>query len=208
MEGKILDDRAVLARVSFDPRSGRLGPPPAEGREVVRETELAYVASGLRREIAKSVRWAPDFTFMGGEVRGRAGRCGAPEERRCVLSMLSLEAALLPVVTLGLVKTLYSSWIFCSLFRRPTLSIFGEVFTLEDLVGGDYEAPFRLPRRAANELVVASIVGFMMFTNLRAPAEPIVYALDASPWKGAVVSTGMSEEAARELYLRRDTRGG
>ena len=48
--------------------------------------------------------------------------------------MLSLEAALLPVVTLSLIKTLYSSWIFCSLFRRPTLSIFGEVFTLEDLV--------------------------------------------------------------------------
>ena len=53
----------------------------------------------------------------------------------------------------------------------------------------DLTTSFTLPWRTANELALAAVLAPLAITGLRVPVASKIWALDASPTKGAYVST-------------------
>ena len=87
------------------------------------------------------------------------------------------------------------------MYRRPTAVCFCklcEVTHRQDVAELDQDELFRLPRAAADELVVASVLAPLMASNLAAELRPKLYASDASLAKGAVVSAPLAGSAERK----------
>ena len=91
------------------------------------------------------------------------------------------------------------------LYRRPTMALFGDVYNVR---GPTPSTVIPTTGRVRGELVMAALLSPFMVTNLRASADPHLYAMDASPWLGAVCRTWVGEPAARKMFLRKEAKGG
>ena len=72
----------------------------------------------------------------------------------------------------------------------------------------DLTTTFTLPRRTANELALAAVLAPLAVTDLRVPVASKIWALDASPTKGAYVSTPGTAALRRALWRHGERRGG
>jgi hypothetical protein len=142
--------------------------------------------------------------MLGAEILGKEGLVGAPHERRLALASLSLLAAGSPVMSAKLAASLAGCWTSVFMFRRSLMVVLHELYAVAH---GDMNAVYNLPRMAADELVLASLLSPLAVPDLRAKVPTTVWAMDASPSAGAFVSTKVSKATARTLW-RHHTRGG
>ena len=221
LQGLVIDDYFVITQEPAE----RLREIETEGprantlcRERLEQALEVYKKHGVIGSPEKDVANALLFTVAGAQVDStrRALRQGlvtaaSPAEKRCALSWATLSAAALPVTSRGLLERLVGSWVHCMMYRRPTVSCFSKIYKVihsEEAQAFDQDEIFRLPRAAADELVVASILSPLMASNLAAKLQPRLFASDASLAKGAIVSTPLSESEAELLWRTAERKGG
>jgi hypothetical protein len=107
---------------------------------------------------------------------------GSPAARRIALSCLSLRVAGKDRISASLGAVLGGSWISVFMYRRPLMVVLDHLLQYGTM---DLSSTFTLPRRTANELVLAAVLAPVAVTDLRVPIAPKIWALDASPTKGA-----------------------
>lgn len=93
----------------------------------------------------------------------------------------------------------------CFLFRRPLLAVLERSY-VEAMPHS--HAVVRLAPALRQELQLAALLLLVAESDLRAPAVPAVWSLDASPWRGATVRAPATEAQSRALRLAGTRRGG
>eukprot|EP00435_Cladocopium_sp_Y103_P055970 s92_g18.t1 len=145
------------------------------------------------------------------EVR-RLGLCtlGTPVQKRLAMALVSLELARLRFTSDSLHLCLLGGWVNAMLFRRPVMSLFSEAFLLADAQKVEQDAPkvIPLPRKVAQEFVLASVLCPFFATDLSATFPEEIYATDSSDRKGAVVCAEVGEEVTRALWRTSRKKGG
>ena len=94
-------------------------------------------------------------------------------------------------------------WAFACQSRRPMFSLFQEAYRVGHLDGKARE-PFQLPLALRTELEVASVLGLLAVSDLKAQVSPIVYGTGASPSGAGVVACDVRQDVAKELRRRAD----
>ena len=141
---------------------------------------------------------------LGGEVDGEVGSVGSPRVRRCVFMILLLYASSLQWVSAYLVEALLGNVTFSFLFRRPLLAVLQTIFSNAE---ADRSRLRPLSRAAAGELTLAALLLPLAQSDLRAPALPGVWSVDASPEGGGITHAAASPAQAQELFRLREKRG-
>ena len=197
----------------------------AQGREVdfsssesfkrLQRARLAYQNHGLPGSPEKDVVAETLFKAAGAEVDSNEavvelGLClvGAPLQKRLALSLASLRTASLRGISSQLAARLSGSWVSVLLYRRPLSSIVSDLFA----VGAGAEMNLEnvvvpLTRKVAQELAMLAAVVPLLVTDVSAPVDREIFATDASLQKGAFVSTVVSEQEAKALWLGCDKKG-
>ena len=93
---------------------------------------------------------------------------------------------------------LTGSWIPVAMHRRPLMVLFHSIYKF---LPGDGRDVVPLPRRAAEDLLLAAVFAPLAWTNTRAEVQPVAWAMDASPTAGAFGFTSVPKEVAEELWL-------
>eukprot|EP00435_Cladocopium_sp_Y103_P043042 s6_g12.t1 len=174
-----------------------------------------YDAEGVLGSPEKDVIGSRHFKVVGAEVDAspRTQSLGltsvaAPLQKRVALSVLTLRAARLPVISVGLATRLAGNWTSVFMYRRCLCSVINDLYKLASDKGGDAHDVFNLPRSTAQELVLAAVFSFAAATNVSAKYLERVFATDASMRKGALVSRKISQDIAKVLWLGGDKKGG
>eukprot|EP00435_Cladocopium_sp_Y103_P003960 s4316_g1.t1 len=177
--------------------------------------EEAYRAAGVIGSDEKTIRGSERFKVIGTEI-GSDQKCrgagvvsaSAPLEKRFSLAALSLRIACLPIISRDIASRLAGSWISTLMFRRPMTCLLHTLFSFG--VSDEKEARdvLQLPRKTADELVLASALSALCFTDLSTPYSQKIYATDASLARGAVCSCVVDEEISKLVWLGGDRKGG
>ena len=120
--------------------------------------------------------------------------------------MMDLTCVMLgfPEVTPKLLQIAGAVWITAMLYRRPTLSIFDQIFSAM----GDSLELRPLARPVGSELALCVLLAPLMSTDIRSRICSRMYAMDASLKVGAVIrSKPMNRDMMLELWRRRKVRG-
>ncbi|CAE7745584.1 unnamed protein product, partial [Symbiodinium necroappetens] len=189
-KSKALLDKALVA---YD----RLNIPGSSEKDQL--NELTFIVAGAQIDSSEQA------------IRDSMISVASPAAKRCALCLASLAAAWLRVTSRALLERITGSWVHCMMYRRPTSVVFAKIYRLihsPDMQHASNEAVFSLSRGVADELVLASVLSFVMATNIGAQIVPTLFASDASMAKGALVSTPLSEEEAALLWITSDRKGG
>ena len=135
---------------------------------------------------------------------------GSPAAKRIALSCISLEASRFQQITDSLLLSLLGSWTSTALFRRPMMSVFSTIYGLCPSAGVRPGRPVLrpLPRPAAQELVLASLLAPLGVSDLAAPFGRHLFATDASENKGGYVAAKAGVEIQRALWRTASKKGG
>ena len=101
---------------------------------------------------------------------------------------------------------LTASWTTCFLYRRVLLACFDSVYDVK-APGEDLDMLLQVPAKAWDELLVASVLAPLAASNLRARVPARMWAMDASPSKGAWVAAPVSPELARAAWRHSERKG-
>ena len=205
VQGLVIDDFFV---VSKEKKSAQLNLEDTGSVRAFRQAKRIYEQQGIigsddKDEVGKLVAkicGAQIDSSLGAVEKGLVS-LGSPVEKRLALALLSVAVARFPYTTDTVHSSLVGSWISVMLLRRPAMCIFNEVFRVIPAEALDTERPslWRLPRKAADELLVASCVAPIMVSNLAVPFLDEVFATDASNMKGGITKAEVPEEVAK-LY--------
>lgn len=208
-EGLVIDDYYVL---SCERSSVCLEESPsvaAFDRAIQHYAKLEVLGSP-----EKDIRGSVHFKVAGAEINSsEAARSkglvtvSAPVQKRVSLALLSLRVASLPVISSALASRLAGNWTSVLLYRRCLTCILSHLYKFCSAHEGSPEDVFSLPRAAAEEPVLASVLSFVAASDVSTPYHSSVFATDASLSKGAVVSRPVAPEVAKVLWLGGDRRG-
>ena len=183
----------------------------------LRAAKRIYEAEGLHGSDDKDL-WGEQLAKIAGaeinsthDARSRGLiTVAAPADKRISLSCVSLEAARLPFVTDALWLSLIGSWTSVSLFRRPLMSVFSAVYSVATASAAKPSRPvlYRLPRAAAQELVLMSLLAPLASCDLAAPHLRHLYATDASESKDGYTIARADPELLRPLWRTPSKKGG
>ena len=207
-EGLVIDDYYAISRQ----RVGDRRPP-----EVVKCLEVAREAYGREDVLGspeKDVINSQHFRVVGAEIncseevrsRGLA-TVSAPTSKRLSMSVLSLKAAALLVVSRGMMSRLVGSWMSIIMYSRCLSSTMSLVFQYGVQGGKPEDELLHLPRAVAQELVLLSIFSFVAASDISVPYSRRIFATDASMRKGAVVSREVPHDVAKAVWLGGDKKG-
>ena len=174
----------------------------------------AYQSEDVLGSPEKDIYDSRHFKVVGAEVdssdkaisRGLV-TVGAPLSKVLSMVALSLRAAALPLISRGLASRLTGSWTCILMYRRCLSSLFSGIYQYGVIGEKKEDELLHLPRRIAEELVLASVFAFVARTNVSVPYSKEVFATDASLKKGAVVSKVIDEEISRVIWLGGDKKG-
>ena len=207
-EGLIIDDYFAIGASSRTT--------PKEDTDVFKllaKARDAYEKHCLPGSPEKDVIADDLFKAAGAEVDSRSATTasglvlvGAPLAKRLGLSVISLRAAALPVISSKLASRLSGSWVSTLLYRRCVSSVVKDFFSLAAL-HDETEQVFKLPRSCASELTILSCLVPLIVSDVSAPVSRTVYATDASLQKGAIVKTDVPLDVAKCLWLDGDRKG-
>ena len=162
----------------------------------------------------KDILGSRHFKVVGAEIDASAKALSlkkvlvaAPLQKRIALSLLSMRAARMPIISAALASRLTGNWTSVFMFRRCLACVFSELFAFGVEKRQSEGEVYELPRSTAEELVLASILGFVAVTDATAKYSTTLYATDASMQKGAVVSRKIPEDASKVLWLGGDKKG-
>ena len=201
-EGVMIDDKvtAVIA-----PNSGAgYRELVAEGRRRFERTLDALHGAGLEDVPKKRKLQVSEAVVWGCEVRGRAGRAGAPRARRGALSALTVGVALLGAATVDLLMRLMGLWTDTLLYRREAFAAVGALYRFIQQYKDDPQHRARtLPGPVRSELLLLASLAPMLDANLRAPVSPVIKVTDSSLDGACAVDVAVPDVAARELWRHR-----
>ena len=107
-----------------------------------------------------------------------------------------------------LVAMLIGSWSAVFSFKKPLMSVLSKLYQFAANHGQDLEAWDTLPRAAADELLLASMLAPSAEVDVTAPQCERLYLTDASETHGAAVAAPLPVEMRRPLWLAGDKKGG
>ena len=207
-QGLVIDDYFSISRESL----GSYHKPRA--LLCLETAEICYKKEGILGSDEKTIRGADLFTVIGAEVDARkttrdsgAIFVGAPAKKRLALAALSLKIAALPVTTKGLIARLAGNWVSVLMFRRSLGTILSKIFALGSRTTSDSSDVVLLPRRVADEIILASVLGIIAATDVSVPYSDHLYATDASMQKGAFTKKELSPSLTKTLWLGGDKKG-
>ena len=177
---------------------------------------LTYAEHGLLGSSEKDVRGADTARVAGAELDasprtrqdGIIG-AGALRSKRLSLASISLSLAALPSTTDVLHSCLMGGWVSTFLHRRPLMSVFAKAFSLvrADLLDPSRPQTVHLPRRVADELVLAAALAPLAVSDIAAPFDDTIYATDSSEEGAAVVEASVSPCLSALLWRSSDRKG-
>ena len=96
-----------------------------------------------------------------------------------------------------------------AMFRRSFMGLFNEVHHLVDMeqFDGNHPRVIDLPRSAAEELVLASVLVPLFQTNIAASFGDYIFSTDASDSKGAICSAGMDPQLQEVVFRACKSKG-
>lgn len=174
----------------------------------------AYRRDSVLGSDEKDIVGSDHFQIIGAEVNSSKrnlsnGVCsvGAPTPKRLALISLTLKAAALPVMSRALASRLTGNWTSVLMFRRCLTCVLDKIYSFGVGDASEADEVLLLPRRVAQELVLASVLGLVAVSNVAVDYLPTIFATDASMSKGAVCSREVSPEVAELVWLGGDKRG-
>ena len=105
------------------------------------------------------------------------------------------------------VKEAWQLGIYLDVMQMPVLHSISQIFALSNKNASDADEVVTLTRRAADELVLTSVIGLAAATDISVPYDTYIYATDASNTKRAVTSKKVGAEISEILWLGGDKRG-
>ncbi|OLP96890.1 hypothetical protein AK812_SmicGene20848 [Symbiodinium microadriaticum] len=202
IEGLIIDDWFAVACQPLS-ESG-----PSASAEAFAVAQKAYSDTGLFGS-DKDLVDEPVGCIAGAELDSSASPrelglalVGPGKEKRIALAAVTLEAARLPVTSDSLHLSIVGAWVSGFPFRRPLMSIFDRVFRLVKTSTVDERRPARvvLPRRTADELVLAASLFALLTSDVAAPWSETLFATDSSEQKEAIVEAKVPAELTAVLW--------
>ena len=207
-QGLVIDDYFSFECKELRDRS------PSIVREHLSTAQKSYQRHGVLGSPEKDVDNSQHFTVVGAEVNSSQQArsrgtvlVGAALSKRLSLIALSLRAARLPIISRGLASRLSGCWTCALMFRRCLVAVLGKLYQYGVIGGKSESETLLLPRGVAEEIVLASIFGFVATSNVQVPYLQRVFATDASMQKGAVVSRNVPLSLAKIIWLGGDKRG-
>ncbi|CAE7832501.1 SUF4 [Symbiodinium sp. CCMP2592] len=199
-----IDDRVFLLVVC----ASELNRPPQLNRRDIRlfsQAAAQYEQAHLRVSQKKAVRNSYQAVVLGGELDGVRGDLAAPRLKTAALCCLTFQLIVLGVCSKSLLQCILGCWVFVTMFRRPAMSLLGQVY--HDLRGREDDEVFRLSMEAKQELLQLIVWAPLMFSNLRAEPVEALFCTDASPFAAGVCEARMPREAVLELLRHADYKG-
>eukprot|EP00435_Cladocopium_sp_Y103_P013662 s4315_g3.t1 len=176
--------------------------------------EEAYKANRVLGSDEKTVRGEEVFKIIGAEIYAdqQARDAGvvtvsAPASNRIPMICLSLKLAQMPVISRALASRAAGNWIAIFMYRRSLCCLMSEIFRFGSRSATDESEVLLLPRRVAEELVLAGIFGLVALSDVSVPNDRHIYATDASMTKGAFTSLETTQAIAESVWLGGDRRG-
>ena len=208
-QGLCIDDFFIIAA---EPTGIR--PEQSQAHRLLKIAQDEYEDKGVLGSIEKDVRASDHFKVIGAEINAseKALSCGlvtasAPTSKRAALAVLSLRAARLPVISIGLAARLAGNWTSVLLYRRCLTCLLSELYQISSKQDASLDDVVALPRSCAQELTLCAVFGFLAVSDLTADFDTRVYATDASLRKGAVCSRPVSPDVSKALWLTGDKKG-
>ena len=182
------------------------------------EARAAYEKHELPGSPEKDVIAESRFKAAGAEIDSSPATVGqglvtvsAPWSKRFALSVLSLRAARLPVISRKLAVRLFGNWVSVLLYRRCWSSLVDDFFALgascESDSGEDGGGLVKLSRRCAQELALLSAIVPLVFTNVSVDYRPVLYASDSSSKLGAFTVAPLPVDESKLLWRNADKKG-
>ncbi|CAE7560174.1 SUF4 [Symbiodinium sp. CCMP2592] len=199
-----IDDRVFLLVVC----ASELNRPPQLDRRDIRlfsQAAAQYEKTHLRVSQKKAVRNSYQAVVLGGELDGVRGDLAAPRLKTAALCCLTFQLIVLGVCSKSLLQCILGCWVFVTMFRRPAMSLLGQVY--HDFRGREDDEVFRLSMEAKQELLQLIVWAPLMFSNLRAEPVEALFCTDASPFAAGVCEARMPREAVLELLRHADYKG-
>jgi hypothetical protein len=200
IETLTIDDHTVSVRSPWTLEGRHV----TEARDTVSRSSAARSRFGATEAESKAVRDASEATLTGAQILGNEGYVGAPDTRRLALQVRSFQLAKLPVISTLAAEMFTGSWTAVAMYRRPILVVFRHMYEFNSL---EPKAVYRFGAKAREELILAACLAPLAVTDLRAQVPQKLWALDASPSKGAYVSTPVSLPLSRALWRHGERRG-
>ncbi|CAK0891767.1 unnamed protein product, partial [Prorocentrum cordatum] len=195
VQGLCIDDYFVVQRAPVHDARSEAG----AGAALLAAARQAHAREELPESTSKVVDQELLATLVGAE-------------RRLALSALSFASARLKAASGRLLATLASSWIAVFAYRRPLMVVLDRIFKVPGVAEADFKtrkaeaaaklgAVYGLSKHVRDELVLASVLAPMAVTDISGPYGDRIYAMDASPSKGAVVSTPAPADLVAHLWV-------
>lgn len=132
---------------------------------------------------------------------------GAPALKRIPMIALSLEVAKLPAVSRSLASRLAGNWVSILMYRRPFSCLLDSIFKLGNSTPKEADEVVKLPRRAAEELALASVFGLIAVTDISVDYDEMIYAADASMNSGASAKKRIGSRLSSLFWRGGDRKG-
>lgn len=214
--GLVIDDFFIVSVEDRILASGDRLLKQGKSSQVLDKAKDVYASEGITGSDDKEVRDALVFRAVGAEInsstvlvdRGLVS-IGAPLDKRLGLAMISAALANLPYTSDALHATLMGSWISALMFRRCLMAHVNDLFQVIAPEELDTLRPRlrRLPRKAAEELLILATLAPFAASNIAAPFADRIYASDASTGKGGFVRAPVPQEIAKILWRTADRKG-
>ena len=213
VQGLYIDDFFVVSKErATDFLEGKI----AESTKLFHQAKAAYKKEAIIGSDAKDVVNSVRFTIAGAEidssvelVRKGAITCGLPAEKRLSLAMVASISASLRCTSDALHSSLVGSLVSMLMFRRPSMSLLQEVFSVIPAAELNTAHPklWPLKRSAASELALVAALSPVLVSDLASPVVPRLFATDASLKKGGITVADVPEDVATLLWRDSDRRG-
>eukprot|EP00435_Cladocopium_sp_Y103_P061058 s614_g22.t1 len=210
-EGLVIDDYFVIAKHEI-----KGSQTACEGERRLRIAKAAYLEDDIYGSDDKDVWGTQLFKVVGAEIDARteivkegAVLCGAPADKRIALASAAALSASWPCTSDSLHPSLVGSLVSVLMFRRPLMALLNEVFHVIPQEELDPLNPVlrKLPRKAAQELVLAAALCPLAASNIAVPMDTTIYATDASNSMGGIASTSVDEWLAKAMWRSADRKG-
>ena len=215
-EGLVIDDYFTIAPVPMA-TLGTDDPEESAAYTAFKKAKKAYAKAGLLGSDAKDVIDSDLATVVGAEIDSRRHLVqegllpvGAPAAKRLSLSWIALHAASFSHTSDALHSSLVGALVSAFCFRKCSMAILNHLFKVIPPLELRPQEPklWELPRKAAEELVLAGVLLPVLASNVKAPILTSVFSSDASMKKGAFCEAELPKSLVQALWQSGDFKGG
>lgn len=190
--GIIIDDLIFMEKVDIEQDTSQ------ECKHRRTSMHNMYRKVGLEAHPKKGFEDQSFASFWGADVDGLQGLVRGNITRGMSLCWIALRIASLGISSVGLLESLAGGFVSLFAYRRRLLSTLDHIYGVQ--AGRDQRDIIRLPPELIDELTIMAILAPLAVTDLRAGFSTQLFAVDASDWGEAVVSSEVGPHMGRELH--------